>query len=739
MKKYTSTLRFVILVLTGLYFQSNTVNANCNFVAGDYLAELSMPESIHSINIKVPKSGKFSENFARILTSKYQAILPEFRKKFKANVTVSYDFGKCTFDASVRQTGDWKDHIQFTEAGEPVRSLKVKLKEGNILNAVSFKLLLPETRNDLNEVLGTVLMRELGFIAPETFQVKTMVNGVSHIMLFQEHARKELLERNGKREAPIFEGDESLIWGSQGNSSIYDPLSLTRMMNDKWFLRGQSSQYLAIHSYGKLQKAYLDYYQDKRSRKDSTIFPNERKNHVFENYFLTMLAMYGHHGLGKLNRRFYYNPFEQQFEPIYYDGDFRLHSPMHHKNDRIILQIAFFKEFKYNYKNEFLHFTVSSEAFIQFKNRVLVSDNDAKYFYQRAISQISKNVEKIKQLINSIENFAPEYKPDGNKIDSYIDLQNQLGIDQILISNLHEQNGTFFATTNNNNQLELTANDVADIISNNTLKGNRAVYLGGAHDDLASLYPTTTFRHEVLGEIIRSAGMKMQIDKTAKNITFTQTRPSDWALVNGADLGNWNIMFIGNQRKEFTAETNQRFNFYGMTGCLNFYNVTFNETSITALRGQCEDSINIVSSKGNLKKIEVNDAYADAIDIDFSEVSIRSVNVINSGNDCFDVSSGNYILERVVASNCEDKGISVGEKSKLSADNVLINNAAIGISSKDSSITQVREARFKKVQSCYEATQKKQEFNGARLDFGFIECRASFKVDPNSRVSIGTK
>ena len=31
-------------------------------------------------------------------------------------------------------------------------------------------------------------------------------------MLFQEDARKELLERNKRREGPIFEGDESLIW-----------------------------------------------------------------------------------------------------------------------------------------------------------------------------------------------------------------------------------------------------------------------------------------------------------------------------------------------------------------------------------------------------------------------------------------------------------------------------------------------------------------------------------------------
>ena len=58
------------------------------------------------------------------------------------------------------------------------------------MNAVKFKLLIPNTRGDLNEVLGTVILRELGYIAPETFQVRTKINDVSSMMLFQEDARK---------------------------------------------------------------------------------------------------------------------------------------------------------------------------------------------------------------------------------------------------------------------------------------------------------------------------------------------------------------------------------------------------------------------------------------------------------------------------------------------------------------------------------------------------------------------
>ena len=72
------------------------------------------------------------------------------------------------------------------------RSYDVKLKDGNILNAVRFKLLIPETRNGYNEILGTLILKELGFIVPETFEVETSINGANLVMLFQEKASKEL-------------------------------------------------------------------------------------------------------------------------------------------------------------------------------------------------------------------------------------------------------------------------------------------------------------------------------------------------------------------------------------------------------------------------------------------------------------------------------------------------------------------------------------------------------------------
>ena len=79
-------------------------------------------------------------------------------------------------------------------------------------------------------------------------------------MLFQEHASKEMLERNKRREGPIFEGDESLLWSFKNYKNFsLEPISLARMINKNWFLKGKSSQHISLYSYRKIQRAYLDY------------------------------------------------------------------------------------------------------------------------------------------------------------------------------------------------------------------------------------------------------------------------------------------------------------------------------------------------------------------------------------------------------------------------------------------------------------------------------------------------
>ena len=446
-------IKLFLLAIFG--FMTTSASADCNFVHAEYLTEIDDPKSIKSIEIEVPKSAKYSRNLVKIMVSKSENIPPELKKNFRAIVTINYTFGSCSYNAKVKQHGDWKDHIEFIDGGKPFRSLKVKLGDGNVLNAVKFSLLIPETRRNLNEVLGTVLMRNLGFISPETFQVETIVNGVSALMLFQEDSRKELLEKNSRREGPVFEGDESLLWSFEDFELFsLEPLALSRVTNSNWFLKGESSQYITLSAFSNLQHAYLNYSQHTRARNYSTIYPNSRTSNIFADYFFTLLAMNGDHALRPHNRRYYFNSFSRMLEPIYYDGNLKLHQKTP------VVKQAFTEGFEDGYK---FPYTVEisspkfiNEAFKDFKSRVVISDNEAIQFFDKAILNVIENIKTIQIKVDNTAAIGDRSQNVTSSYKSYLTTQKSLHLDQNIIISLERNDGAFEALDQSGKQLFLT-------------------------------------------------------------------------------------------------------------------------------------------------------------------------------------------------------------------------------------------------------------------------------------------
>ena len=729
---------------------ATAVNASCNFVTGDFIKELSNPKSIVKIEIEIPKSAQFNRNFAKIIVSPSDNIPPEFKKKFRATLTVHYAFGSCSFKAKVRQHGDWKDHVGFINTGEPLRSLSIKLKEGNILNAVKFRLLIPETRGNLNEVLGAVLMQKLGFISPETFQVNTDINGVKTTMLFQEDSRKELLERNGRREGPLFEGDESLLWAYKEfpNFSL-EPLSLARVTNKNWFLKGESSQMITLSTFAALQQAYLknsqdlqqaylNYSQDAANKYKTILFPNKRKTEIFEDYVLIILAMGGQHALSPHNRRYYFNSFSRTFEPVYYDGNLNLHQEIDINDE--VLALTFEDSYKFKYNTKFLDTEFTNDLLEDFQARVLINDSDAVLFFDKAIAQIGKNLKNLYNRLNVITAAEGYKKSITLNLESYLKLQKELNLKQNIITSLNKNDGVFQAIDQSGQTHFLSTEAVAKMLSNNEIKGKRYVYLPSIVPVEMSMVINVNTPKAVGGQFMRSQGVSVNIDESKKTIKITQGTSKDWVLLKGVKLNKWTIIFEG--EKNVISSSNdqtQRFNNYGVTGCLNLYGATFEDTNFIIRNGKCEDSLNIIKSHGKIDKIQVENAFADAIDIDFSNIQIGSVKVNKAGNDCFDVSGGKYLLNNMILLNCADKGISVGERSILTANNVSVEAASIGVSSKDLSDTVILNANFLNTKNCYEAAQKKQEFGGARLEFTSLSCKGRVIKDKYSTVIVRVK
>ena len=90
-----------------------------------------------------------------------------------------------------------------------------------------------------------------------------------------------------------------------------------------------------------------------------------------------------------------------------------------------------------------------------------------------------------------------------------------------------------------------------------------------------------------------------------------------------------------------------------------------------------------------------------------------------------DLSGGNYELYELNLSECGDKALSVGEKSFVKLENFNVLKSTIGLSSKDSSITSIKNAKIENTEICIEAKRKKQEFSGGIINLNHYNCYES--------------
>jgi hypothetical protein len=177
-------------------------------------------------------------------------------------------------------------------------------------------------------------------------------------------------------------------------------------------------------------------------------------------------------------------------------------------------------------------------------------------------------------------------------------------------------------------------------------------------------------------------------------------------------------------------------NFENLTGCLTIIDSIFKNIEIHTNNLFCEDSVNFIRSSGNIKKIDINSSYSDAIDSDFSKIKFEKIFVNTAQNDCLDLSYGSYVVEGAFLDNCEDKSISIGEKSNVDIGSVKISNSNFGIVSKDGSKTFLEQGSFLNTKVCLSVYNKKQEFNGSIIRYKDINCDSKkiFDVQNGSKI-----
>lgn len=104
-----------------------------------------------------------------------------------------------------------------------------------------------------------------------------------------------------------------------------------------------------------------------------------------------------------------------------------------------------------------------------------------------------------------------------------------------------------------------------------------------------------------------------------------------------------------------------------------------------------DDTLHVAYSRVLMRDITVENAYADAIDLDVTTARIDGLRISNSGNDGLDLMTSEVHLRDAQISGGGDKGASVGEGSFMLMEDSILSDNAIGIEGKDGSQIYARD------------------------------------------------
>ena len=741
----------LILFLNNIKDQSVSKNyiKNCdelNFENHNY--NISKNFSELEMNLKIIEERKWKKIILKTHISAHENKSHNYDAEYtKATIQVKNKYGfNCILKAEIKPHGDLTDHYRALRPGYDemykIPSIKVKLTEGNIFGIVEFRLLVPNTRREGNEIFVTTLMQELGFYAPRTTYVNLNYDMKNYKFLFQEKLNKEFLENNSLQEGIFFAGDERFSFKyenisiKKGKIIQEKEIGISKFrVTESNFLKKNNifvdssalvleSLNISSHFYSSRikQSLLIDYYTSQKGQINEKLFEN------IPEFDAIMYAIGAKHGLSRDDRRFYYDFLYQKLIPIYNDGSSELFS-----ND------------KFDSSN------IYNSLKLQLKKNLQIT-NSAQEGSINALKKINKiKLNKFRKILDDrgFQISQVELQSVFNLIKDNLKILINIKSDNILNvtnSNQHELRNikavnknikASYLFKNKNdylkcdlliekcNKFKLSSKKLLLALKQNLndKKGNPIIFLGNLEsfyklkkkDDKKKndLYIHDDFNLRLVGEI------DFEINKELKKITFTSNKPNTRAVFFKSNLKNWNLEFIDQNNDNISIISRDANN---LSGCLNIYDSMVENLTISTKNTKCEDAVNLVRTRGSISKLIINKSSFDGIDADFSTLSLQNVKITNAGNDCMDFSYGNYILKNLTLFDCGDKAVSVGEGSDLIINDFMIKKSAVGIASKDNAKVNSSKGIINNVDKCFSLYKKKQEFNGGFIQYRDFNC-----------------
>lgn len=722
-----------------------------------------IPEEI-KITVKGPQYKDFLKQYLILIQNNKNGLLNPKHIKQSVRSEISWKHADVIKKdlARIRLTGD--NYYNHFNLKRNLASIFVKLENENIDGVTKFKLFLPSARQYLNEIFATLFLEKLGFLTPKTKIIKVEFNEKKYFAIFQEHPSKELIERNNLKDGVIIEGNEDHYYF---NSYFYrktNPMCCYSKIDNFSFLKNNNLNKKIL--FNASTKFTSQVYNEPIQSKIHYNFL-DFKNNDYIIFDKIMKFLSAEHGISINNRKFYYDALYNKLIPIYYDGevslDFKFEFDDFLKNKKINSLIL-----NKNFKKDFIE-DLNSRIHPQYLE---VDKPRTELFFK-----------KINLLFDELNTRAIKYKLEGSLEENEFKKINKPVLSDILAKDAFQdlnlvnfsKNKFEICKVRNLISLSMKCKILKDEEANKILRNNRKYmhkkktfpqvvgFINGLQkQDQIDILRTKKFNDHndifkkkkiVLKQVfnnrlnfIEPSINDINIKKNNTYVIYSEDKNKDininFNYLIKDNTRNENlprIVFIGSFDKieikvnadivnlnKVNNETVNRYNDRQLTGCINFIDANFKNFNGEISNMPCEDAINFVRSYGNINSLKITNSKFDALDLDFSKISANKIEINNAGNDCLDFSSGEYKIKNFKLISCGDKGISAGEKSILKINSGYINNAAMGLASKDLSRVIVKNyIDINKSKKCFDTYQKKQEFGDGIIEIkseGSIKC-----------------
>ncbi len=226
-------------------------------------------------------------------------------------------------------------------------------------------------------------------------------------------------------------------------------------------------------------------------------------------------------------------------------------------------------------------------------------------------------------------------------------------------------------------------------------------------------------------QLIAGRGLHLDMTDSAKIIShsplqFIGSKDSPIKIFSSDSTGQ-GVIVMSAQRESnlkfivFENLTNPATSNWSLTGSVNFYESPVHIEYTDFLSNRSEDALNIIRTDFLIENVFFKNTQSDAFDGDFVKGKIINSEFDHLGNDAIDVSGSEVHIENVYITHARDKGISVGEKSRLTARKVIIKNSEIAVVSKDLSHFELDDLTVENCKLVFTAFNKKPEYGPASI------------------------